>query len=261
MSEKITVPKLRAMKQKGEKIVSVTAYDATFGALADAAGADVVLVGDSVGNVLLGYDSTLPVTLEQMVHHTRATRAGVRRALLLADLPFGTYQASPEQAVRSAVELIRAGAEAVKLEGPFDDAIAALTKAGIPTMGHLGMTPQSVHQFGGFRVQGRGDAGARVVDAAKALENAGAVAIVLELVPGGLAERITRELQIPTIGIGAGKACDGQVQVLHDLLGLVGGEYRHAKRYVEGAKLLGEALTAYVAEVRSGSFPTEDHTF
>jgi 3-methyl-2-oxobutanoate hydroxymethyltransferase len=261
MPEKITAPRVRAMKQKGEKIVCLTAYDAPFAALVDRAGVDLVLVGDSVGNVVLGYDSTLGVTLEHMVHHTKAVRAGVRHALLVGDLPFGSYQESPEQAVRSAVALVRAGAEAVKLEGLYEEAVAAIVRAGIPVMGHLGMTPQSVHQFGGFRVQGKGEEGEAVVDAAKALEAAGAFSIVLELIPASLSRRVTGAVSIPTIGIGAGEGCDGQIQVLHDVLGFGEGRFRHAKRYVEGASLLGEAIARYAQEVRGGTFPEEEHSF
>lgn len=261
MAEKITAPRVKAMKGRGEKVVCVTAYDATFGAIVDEAGVDVILVGDSVGNVLLGYSSTVPVTLEQMVEHTRATRNGVKRALLISDLPFGTYQASVSQAVDSAVALAKAGAEAVKLEGDYVEAVAAIVRAGIPVMGHLGMTPQSVNRFGGHRVQGRGDGADKVIQDAKALEEAGAFGIVLELVPRDLARKVSDEINIPTIGIGAGEGCDGQVQVMHDLFGLSGIEFRHAKVYMPGRKLMVEAVKQYGSEVRSGAFPTEEHSF
>lgn len=249
------------MKQRSEKIVCVTAYDAYFGRLVDEAGVDVVLVGDSLGNVLLGYETTVPVTLEAMVHHTAATRPGVTRAMLLADMPFGSYQSSIGQCVDSAVALMKAGAEGVKLEGAYYDEVAALVKAGIPVMGHLGMTPQSVNVFGGHKVQGKGTAGAGLIEAAKNLERAGAFSMVLELIPGGLASDITAEVTIPTIGIGAGPCCDGQIQVMHDILGLSNQSFKHAKRFVEGESMFLEGLKAYTASVRTRSFPTEENSF
>lgn len=255
MTDKVTVPRLRAMRSRNERIVVVTAYDAVWGELADTAGVDAVLVGDSVGNVQLGYPSTVHVTLEDMVHHTRATRAGVKRALLVADLPFGTYQGSAEQALRSAVPLMQAGAEAVKLEGDYPETVAALVKAGIPVMGHLGMTPQSVNVFGGHRVQGKGDAGDHVIAEAQRLEEAGAFSVVLELIPAALSQRITEAVTIPTIGIGAGLECSGQVQVMHDVLGLSPFKFRHARAFVDGRTLFSEALRDYTATVREGSFP------
>jgi len=261
MGDKITAPSIRLMRSKGEKIVCITAYDAVFGRMAEAAGADLILVGDSLGNVVLGYDSTLPVTLEEMVDHTRATRHGVRRALYVADMPFGTYQASVEDAVRAAVLLAKAGAEAVKLEGEYTEAISAIVKAGIPVMGHVGMTPQSVNVFGGFRVQGKGEAGQAVLDAALRIQDAGAFAIVLELIPAALAARITEELQIPTIGIGAGAQCSGQVQVIHDVLGLNDKPMRHAKRYITGYDCFVEALRQYSSDVRAQVFPGDEHSF
>lgn len=261
MADKVTAPRLRAMRTKGERIVCVTAYDAVFGALADEAGVDVVLVGDSVGNVLLGYEDTIPVTLEEMVHHTRATARGVRYALLVADLPLGAYGSSVGQAVDSAVALAKAGAKAVKLEGVFPEEIAAITRIGIPVMGHVGMTPQSTNAFGGFRVQGRGEAGESVIADAKAVEAAGAIAIVLELVPAELASRITDALSCPTIGIGAGVGCSGQIQVVHDVLGLSPQPLRHAKRFVSGHDCLLDGLRAYTQEVREGTFPGQEHSF
>ncbi len=261
MAEKITAPAIRGMRAKGTKVVCITAYDAVFGALADSAGADLILVGDSVGNTVIGYPSTLPVSLEEMIHHTRATRRGVKRALLVADLPFGTYQASVEQAVQSAVALVKAGAEAVKLEGEYLDAIAAILKAGIPVMGHVGMTPQSINRFGGFRVQGKGAKGQSVEESAKRIQDAGAFSIVLELIPSDLAGRITDDLEIPTIGIGAGAQCSGQVQVIHDVLGLNTEHLKHAKRYFSGADCISDALRQYALEVRDGSFPAEEHSF
>lgn len=256
----MTAPRLRAMKAKGEKIVFVTAYDFTSGALADAAGVDAVLVGDSLGNVILGFDSTVPVTLDHMVHHVAATARSVKRALLVGDLPFGSYQAGVGTAVESAVRLMQAGAEAVKLEGDFNDEVRAMVRAGIPVMGHLGFTPQSVNVFGGHRVQGRGGA-APYIEAAKKLQDAGAFSIVLELMPAAVAGEISRALQIPTIGIGAGGDCDGQVQVFHDIMGLAPETYKHAKVYVAGADLFREGLAAYVTEARQGTFPTEAQSF
>lgn len=260
MSEKVTVPRFRALKGRDEKIACVTAYDAPFGAMADESGVDLILVGDSVGNVVLGYESTVPVTLEEMLHHTRAVRRGVKRALFVSDLPFGSYQASTEQAINSAVALMKAGAEAVKLEG-FSDAIRPLVGAGIPVMGHVGMTPQSVHKFGGFKVQGRGEAAQAVIDAAKAVEDAGAFSIVLELIPPDLAREITSQLDIPTIGIGAGEGCDGQIQVLYDILGFSEHVYKHAKDYMNGRAQVVDGLRKYVCEVRNGSFPTSENSF
>lgn len=261
MPTKHTAPSVRAMKAQGRKVVCITAYDVVSGAIADAAGAEVVLVGDSLANVVLGLESTLPVTLEQMEHHVAATRRGVTSALLVADMPFGSYQSSVAQAVDSAVRLMRAGAEAVKLEGPYVDEVRAITRAGIPVMGHVGMTPQSVHAFGGFKVQGRGDEADAVADAACRLEDAGVFALVIELTPCDVAARITASVGVPTIGIGAGSACDGQVQVFQDALGLGDARFRHAKRYAEGRRAFVRALRKYADEVRRGEFPTEDHSF
>ncbi|MBC8064716.1 MAG: 3-methyl-2-oxobutanoate hydroxymethyltransferase [Chlorobia bacterium] len=261
MGENITAPKIRAMKASGEKIVCLTAYDAYFGKLADNAGVDLILVGDSVANVVLGYPNTVPVTMDEMLHHVRAVHRGVRRSLLVADMPFGSYNASVEQAVENAVSLAKAGAESVKLEGDYSEAIAAIVKTGIPVMGHVGMTPQSVNNFGGFRVQGRGEAGKDVVSKAKSIQDAGAYAIVLELIPADLAAQITAELSIPTIGIGAGQQCDGQIQVLHDILGLSSETFKHAKRFAEAENLLGKAIRDYSCEVRNESFPTVENSF
>lgn len=259
MSDKMTAPKIRAMK--GKRIVCLTAYDAPSARLADAAGVDLILVGDSVGNTMLGYANTLPVSLEEMVHHTRAAAAGCKNALLVGDLPFGSYQTSPDDAVRSAVALVKAGAEAVKLEGTYVEAIEAIDRAGIPVMGHVGMTPQSVNAFGGFRVQGRGDKGDEVLRAAKSVEAAGAFAIVLEVIPGVVAKRITAEIGIPTIGIGAGPDCDGEVQVWHDMLGISEETFKHARRFMEAGELMKKAIQSYAEAVRGGSFPNEENTF
>jgi len=259
MAEKITAPKVRAMK--GSRIVCVTAYDAPSARLADEAGVDLILVGDSVGNTTLGYSSTLPVTLKEMAHHTRAAASGCSNALLVSDLPFGSYQTSTEDAVRSAITLVKAGAEAVKLEGAYVEAIEAIVRAGIPIMGHVGMTPQSVNAFGGFRVQGRGSGAEVVSEAAKAVEGAGAFSIVLEVIPGIVAKRITAELTVPTIGIGAGPDCDGEIQVWHDLLGISETVYKHAKAYIQGGQAIKDAIAVYAEEVRKKAFPTEENTF
>jgi 3-methyl-2-oxobutanoate hydroxymethyltransferase len=261
MPDMITAPYIRSMRTKGVKVVCITAYDAIFGALADSAGADIVLVGDSVGNTALGYSSTLPVSLEEMVHHTRATRQGVQKALLVADLPFGSYQSSTEQAVNAAVALVKAGAQAVKLEGTYTEAISEIIRAGVPVMGHVGMTPQSLNLFGGFRVQGKGDSGQAVVDAAKQVQDAGAFSIVLELIPSNLAAEITAELNIPTIGIGAGTHCSGQVQVIYDVLGLNPIALKHAKGYVTGRECFVNAIREYALEVRDGTFPSDANSF
>lgn len=259
MPKRKTAPAIRAMKG-GEPIVCLTAYDAPTGALADAAGVDLVLVGDSVANVVLGHETTISVTLDEMIHHVRAVRRSVQSALLVADMPLGSYGSSVAQAVDSAVALVKAGAEAVKLEGPFVAEIEAIQRIGIPVMGHVGMTPQSVNLFGGFKVQGRDEAGEDVVRAAHAVADASAFSIVLELVPAALAERITRELPIPTIGIGAGVGCDGQVQVFHDLVGLTPYRFRHAKRYTDAWSMFGEAIAEYAAEVRAKRFPQDENS-
>jgi 3-methyl-2-oxobutanoate hydroxymethyltransferase len=261
MADKITAPLVRSMKDKGAKIVCVTAYDFNSGTLVDEAGADIALVGDSLGNVLLGYDSTLPVSLADMCHHTAAVSKGVKRALIVADMPFGSYQASVEQAVGSAIALAKAGAEAVKLEGPYVEAVRAILRAGIPVMGHVGMTPQSIHRFGGHKVQGKGETAQEVLDAAKALDAAGVFSIVLELVPSALSAEVTKFVSCPTIGIGAGPHCDGQVQVFHDLLGLTPTKFKHAKRYAEGREIFIEALKSFAREVREGQFPSSENSF
>jgi 3-methyl-2-oxobutanoate hydroxymethyltransferase len=264
----VTAPGLIRMKADGERITMLTAYDYRSARLFDAAGVDVLLVGDSLGMVVLGHDSTIPVTIEDMLHHTRPVARAARRALVLADLPFMSYTVSREQALTNATRLIQeGGAQAVKLEGgrAMAPVVAALTASGIPVVGHLGLTPQSIHRFGGNRVQGRDQATAqRLVGDAHVLEDAGASAIVLELVPSALAARISAELKIPTIGIGAGAECDGQVQVMHDLLGYGGPAERiprHAKTYANLGATIAEAVGRYVAEVREGAFPGEEHGF
>lgn len=261
---RIRTPKLMEMKQAGEPIVCVTAYDYTMARLVDEAGIPVILVGDSLGNVVLGYDSTIPVTLDDVVHHTRAVVRGARDALVVADMPFMTYNVSAEDALRNAGRLLQeGGAHAVKLEGGafVAETVRRLTENGIPVMGHLGLTPQSVHQLGGYRVQGRtAEQARRLLDDALAIEDAGAFAIVLETVPGNVAQAVTGRLAIPTIGIGAGPGCDGQIQVLHDILGLGVRQPRHARRFAELNDVTLDALRRYKDEVSTRSFPTGEHT-
>src|SRR5215831_13168338 len=252
----IRVPDLRAMKERSEKIAVWTAYDFTMARLLDRAGIDVILVGDSLGMVVLGYDNTLPVTLDMIIHHTRAVSRGAKRALIVADLPFLTYQLSMEDAMRNAGRLIQDGrAAAVKLEGgrQIVETAKRLVDIGIPVMGHLGLTPQSVHQIGGFRPQGRdSEAADRLVKDAEALEKAGVFAIVLESIPPDLAGRVTATLKIPTIGIGAGPQCDGQVLVSHDALGLTDNPPPFAKQYAHLSEEILSAVRAYIEDVRAG---------
>jgi 3-methyl-2-oxobutanoate hydroxymethyltransferase len=263
---RLTVRDFQERKDRGEKLVVVTAYDSLFGRLVDESGVDAVLVGDSVGNLLAGYETTLPVTLDQMVYHARATRAGVKRALLIVDMPFLTYQVSPQRALLNCGRVMaEAGADAVKLEGASESVLAAIravTEAGIPVMGHLGFTPQSVNTLG-TRVQARDAVGAmKIVEDAKKLEEAGAFSMVLELVPAKVAASVTRAVSIPTIGIGAGVQCSGQVLVLHDLLGLNDGfNPKFLKRYATMAADVREAISRFGDEVRSGSYPDDDHSF
>lgn len=260
MASKRTAVSLRGLKGSA-RIVCVTAYDFPSATIADAAGVDLILVGDSLGNTVLGYENTLPVSLDEIEHHTKAVRRGVKDALLVADLPFGSYQTSVEQAVESSIRLVKAGAEAVKLEGAYSDQIKAIVRAGVPVMGHVGMTPQSVNAFGGFKVQGKGDGATAVREAACQVQEAGAFSIVLELIPHGLARTISSELDIPTIGIGAGPHCDGEIQVYNDLVGLSSETFRHAKRYADARNEFIAGLTAYAREVREKQFPTEDNSF
>ena len=263
---KLALPELREMKRHGDKIVMVTAYDAPGGRLADAAGIDLVLVGDTAAMVVMGYDSTVPATLEEMLLLTRWVTRGARRALVVGDLPFGSYQVSDELAVESAVRFVKeAGADVVKLEGagPSVSRVRAIVQAGIPVMGHLGLTPQSATALGGFKAQGRtAETARRILDDARTLEAAGCFALVLEAVPAPLAARITETISIPTIGIGAGPDCDGQVLVWHDLLGLYAGQApRFVKRYADVAGVITDALARYAADVRSGEFPEQQHTY
>jgi 3-methyl-2-oxobutanoate hydroxymethyltransferase len=270
---KVTVPDILARKSQPSsfspatrKIVCLTAYDCPTARLVDEAGVDVVLVGDSLGMVVLGYENTLPVTIEEMLHHTRAVRRGVRRALLVADMPYGSYHIEIADSLRNAVRFMKeAGAEAVKVEGGERrvELISRLVEAEIPVMGHVGLTPQSLHAFGGFRVQGKtAETAEQLVRDARAVEAAGAFSIVLESMPRELAARITSELRIPTIGIGAGPDCDGQILVLHDLVGLNAGHApKFAHRYANIGDSISRAVGEYAADVRSGRFPSDEESY
>ncbi|HEV7640315.1 MAG TPA: 3-methyl-2-oxobutanoate hydroxymethyltransferase [Gaiellaceae bacterium] len=263
---KLPLPELAEMKARGERIVMITAYDAPSGRIADAAGVDLILVGDSAAMVVLGHDSTVPATMDEMLMLTRAVTRGARRPLVIADLPFGSYQVSDEQALESAIRFVKeASADAVKLEGAGTmlSRARALTGAGIPVMAHLGLTPQTATMLGGFKAQGRSAPKAvQLYDDALALQAAGCFSIVLEAVPSPVAARITDALDIPTIGIGAGRDCDGQVLVWHDLLGLYDGHApRFVKQYAELAPTIGAAVEQYATEVRSGAFPEDKHTY
>ena len=263
---KLPLTELAGMKARGEPLVMVTAYDYPSGKIADAAGIDVVLVGDSAAMTVLGNDSTVPATMDEMLMLTRAAARGAKRPLVVADMPFGSFQISDEDAVRNGVRFVKeAGADAVKLEGagPTLSRVLALVGAGIPVMGHVGLTPQSATMLGGFRAQGRTAEKARgLLQDARALEAAGCFAIVLEAVPAQVAARITESLTVPTIGIGSGRGCDGQVLVFHDLLGLYDGKApRFVKRYADLATETRRALERYAADVRSGAFPADEHTY
>ena len=263
---KLPLTDLADMKRRHERIVMVTAYDYPSGRLADAAGVDIVLVGDSAAMTVLGHESTTPATMDEMVMLTRAAARGAKRPLVVADMPFGSFQVSDEEAIQNAVRFVKeAGADAVKLEGagPTVSRALALVGAGIPVMGHIGLTPQSAIMLGGFRAQGRTAAkAAALLEDARTLEQAGCFALVLEAVPAPVAARITQELSIPTIGIGSGRDCDGQVLVYHDLLGLYQGKApRFVKRYAELAPVVQEALERFAADVRSGAFPGDEHTY
>jgi 3-methyl-2-oxobutanoate hydroxymethyltransferase len=263
---KVTAATLLARKRTGDRIAVLTAYDVVFARLADGAGIDVVLVGDSLGMVVQGERSTLGVTLDEMVYHSRIVSRGIARAHLVADMPFMSYQASIEDGMRAAGRLMKEGhAEAVKLEGgePVAELARRLVQAGIPVMGHVGLTPQSIHQLGGFKVQGRTEAQrTQILADARALAEAGAYAIVLEAVPHTLAGEITRAVPALTIGIGAGADCDGQVMVMHDLLGLQPSwKPRFVRRYAEMGKGAGDAFAAYAADVRAGKFPAAEETY
>jgi len=266
MTEKVTVPEIKKMKQRGEKITALTAYDYSFARILDGAGIDILLVGDSLGSVIQGQGSTLPVTLEEMIYHTKAVVRGRKRALVVADMPFLSFQVSLEEAKRNAGRFLQeAGAEAVKLEGGVQqlETIEAIVRMGIPVMGHVGLTPQSVHRFGGYKVQGKEqeERGAILQDAL-AVEEGGAFSVVLEGIPLDLAQEITRRLSIPTIGIGAGIHCDGQVLVVHDMLGLFDiYTPKFVKQYVDLKGVMTDAVKNFIAEVREGKFPDEEHSF
>jgi 3-methyl-2-oxobutanoate hydroxymethyltransferase len=258
---RITLSTLHKMARDGDRITMLTCYDASFAALLDAAGLDTLLVGDSLGNVLQGHESTLPVTLRDMVYHTQCVARGAKRAFIIGDMPFGTFQ----DAFRNAAEIMAAGAHMVKLEGgrPMLETISFLTERGIPVCGHLGLTPQSVHQLGGYRVQGKADDDAqRMLDDARVLEQAGAGMIVLEAIPAALASQITAAAKVPIIGIGAGADCSGQVLVLHDMLDVYPGKKaKFVKNYMKAAGSIQGAVELYVKEVRDGSFPGREHSF
>ena len=264
--EKVTAPSLRASKERGERLVCLTAYDYTMARIVDEAGIDIILVGDSIGNTMLGYGNTVPVTLDEIVMHTRAVRRGVQRALLVADMPYGSFHTGADDAVRHALRLIKEGAaEAIKLEGGLKRAplVKRLVDEEIPVMGHIGLTPQSVNMLGGYRVQGKTAETARaLLDDAQALEEAGAFAIVLEVVPREIAKLITERVKIPTIGIGAGSGCDIQVLVIHDLLGLSFGKTaRFVRPYANLRETMTESISRWAEDVRSGAYPSDAESY
>lgn len=265
-NRRLSIHDLRAFKQRGERFAMLTAYDATSAAILDEAGVPILLVGDSLGMVMLGYDSTVPVTMDEIIHHARAVRRGAPNTLVVADMPFGSFQVDHTSAKANAVRLMKeSGASAVKIEGGARvvDLVADLVAMGIPVMGHLGLTPQSVNQFGGYRVQGRSQNDAdRIVADTRALEAAGAFAVVLECVPTAVGTRATAVVDIPTIGIGAGDGTDGQVLVLPDMLGLTAGPLpRFVKAYADGRSMIRDAVKAYVTEVASGEYPGPEHQY
>ena len=262
---RITLTGLHQLKRDGSKIAMLTGYDASFAALLESAGVDTILVGDSLGNVLQGHDTTLPVTLADMIYHVSCVARGAKRAFVIGDMCFGSYQENAEQAFRSAAQLMAAGAHMVKLEGgvTFAPTTEFLVRRGIPVCAHLGLTPQSVHQLGGFRVQGKtADAARQLLEDALALERAGAGLIVLEAIPAKLAAEVTASLCVPTIGIGAGRDCDGQVLVLYDLLGIFPGKKaKFVRNFMDGAASIQQAVENYVRAVKDGSFPGPEHSF
>ncbi len=265
MRKKVTIPDVLAMKRDGLRISMLTSYDYPFTRIMDAAGVDIILVGDSAGVVVAGHDTTLPVTMDEMIYHTKAVRRADPKALVVADMPFMSYQTGIEDACRNCGRMIKeGGAEAVKIEGGVNMAhvIRAVSSIDIPVMAHIGLTPQSIHRMGGYKVQGRKDQAERIMEDAYAVQNSGAFAVVLEGIPASLAAAITAELTIPTIGIGAGPACGGQVLVIHDILGLCE-KYspKFVKRYADLGPIISDAVMRYVAEVKSGEFPTEEHSF
>ncbi len=263
---RVTISDIKDMKARGEKIPMITAYDYTSARIVDASGIPLILVGDSLGQVMLGYDSTVPVTMDEMIHHTKAVARGASNALIVGDMPFMSYQTGSTDALRNAARFLQeAGAQTVKLEGgvAMASTVQRLVSSGIPVMGHIGLTPQSVNQLGGYKVQGKTlKTAVRVMEDARALEMAGAFAIVLECVPESLSKLITDRLSIPTIGIGAGKECDGQVQVFHDMLGMINDFVpKHAKRYATLGDTIAGSLKQYAAEVREQSFPSPDQSY
>jgi 3-methyl-2-oxobutanoate hydroxymethyltransferase len=263
---RVNILQIKEMKQKGEKIAMLTAYDYATAKIIDEAGIPLILVGDSLGNVVLGYETTIPVTMDDMLHHTKAVVRGTKHSLVIGDMPFMTYHVSLEDALRNSARFIQeAGAQAVKLEGGVTVAekVKRIVDCGIPVMGHIGLTPQSVNQMGGFKIQGKTpEAAKKLLDDAVALEQAGAFAIVLEVVPAPLAALISQKISIPTIGIGAGPGCDGQVQVITDTLGAIAGFVpKHAKQYANLAEIIKNAVTSYQDEVKHGDFPTDKQSF
>jgi len=263
---RVTINQIKEMKGKGEKISMLTAYDYSTARIVDEAGIPLILVGDSLGMVVLGYESTIPVTMEEMLHHTKAVVRGTKQAMIIGDMPFMTYHVSADDALKNAARFIQeAGAQAVKLEGGVTVAekVRRVVECGMPVIGHIGLTPQSIHQFGGFKIQGKTpEAAVRMLEDARALEEAGAFSIVLETVPAPLAALITQKISIPTIGIGAGINCDGQVQVINDILGSFADFVpKHAKQYAKLTDTISQAVTEYHNEVRAGSFPTDKQSF
>lgn len=266
MTEKKTWPKMQEMRDAGERIAMLTAYDYSSASMAEAAGVDIILVGDSVGNVVQGADNTLPVTVDEIIYHCRAVKRGAPNTCILADMPFGSYEVNIEEGVRNAIRMVKeGGADGVKLEGGAERAelIAAITAASVPVMAHIGMTPQKIAQMGGFKVQGKSiEAAQKLIDDAKALEAAGAVQVLMECVPAPLAAKVTEELSVPTIGIGAGNGTTGQVLVWYDMAGMYDKFVpKFVKRYAEAGKLITDAMTEYVTEVKGGQFPDEAHSF
>jgi len=263
---RITASQIKEMKRQGEKIAMVTAYDYPMAKLVDEAGMPIILVGDSLGMVVLGYESTIPVTMDEMIHHTKAVVRGAKHALIIGDMPFMTYHISTEDALRNAARFIQeGGAQAVKLEGgeTVAEKVSRIVVAGIPVQGHIGLTPQSIHQLGGYKVQGKtAEVAARLLNDAKALESAGVFSIVLECIPTPLAKLITERVSVPTIGIGAGKHCDGQVQVISDLLGLYTDFVpKHAKQYTKLHESISTSVSDYISEVKTGKFPTPKQSY
>jgi 3-methyl-2-oxobutanoate hydroxymethyltransferase len=263
---RVTINQIKEMKQKGEKITMLTAYDYSTAKIIDEAGIPLILVGDSLGMVMLGYESTIPVTMEEMLHHTKAVVRGTKQAMIIGDMPFMTYHLSVEQALRNAARFIQeAGAQAVKLEGGVTVAekVRRVVECGIPVMGHIGLTPQSVYQLGGLKVQAKSlETATRLIEDAQALDQAGVFSIVLEAVPHKLASLVTQKVSVPTIGIGAGPGCDGQVQIINDMLGsFTDFVPKHAKQYAKLTDIIRKAVTEYDNEVKAGTFPTEKHSF